>query len=200
MITAFNTVTKQLTTVEKAHLLKPANQWIVNPVIDNVEHLVNTSPEYWIYEEESTVLRVMTLEERNTNVNRVQQSKRQKIAELSSRCELDIVEGVSSSALGSPQWYDSSAYDQLNLISALQITAPSADNPNGGSIFFACREGKGMLKQYQAHSYNQLRKVSEDQAQNRLYKLQRFSLLKAKVQDCVAIDEIEAVSWETEVC
>jgi hypothetical protein len=196
MITAYNTVLKQLTSVEHSFMLKPSHQWVLNPLIQNRAELDATPTEFWVYDPETTILRVMTEEERDTNEDRIARAKSQKIAELSTLCEMDITAGFESSALGTVHWYDCAAYDQLNLISSMAITSTSTENPEGTSIFYACREGKGMPKEYQAHTYAQLKQVTTDQAKSRLEHLQRFARIKQEVLAMTRVSEVVAVEWE----
>ena len=196
MITAYNTVTKQLTSVEHSFMLKPAHEWVMNPLIANRAELDATPSEFWVYDPDTTVLRVMTEDERDTDANRLADAKSQKIAELSTLCELDIIAGFESSALGSAHWYDCAAYDQLNLISSIAITSPSVENPDGTAIFYACRATKGASKEYQAHTYTQLRQVAVDQAKNRLLYLQRFAKIKQDVLVKTRVSEVFAIQWE----
>ena len=196
MITAFNKVHKQITSVEHAFMLKPASEWVINPIIPNRSELDVTPTEYWIYEEDTTILRVMTDAERDTDANRVLVAKKQKIAELSGACEHDITRGFLSSALGVPHWYDSSAYDQLNLVSSLSITAPTIENPEGTSIFYACRANLGEDKEYVAHTYMQLKQVASDQAKTRIEHLQIFARVKAEVLESTCVSQVQAIKWE----
>lgn len=196
MITAYNIVHKQLTSVEHSFMLKPSHEWVLNPLIQNRAELDATSTEFWIYDPETTILRVMTDEERDVDADRLARAKIQKVSELSTLCEMDITSGFESAALGTLHWYDCSAYDQLNLISSMAITSPSTENPEGTSIFYACREAKGSPKEYQAHTYAQLKQVTTDQAKSRLEHLQRFARIKQEVLAKTRVSEVVAVEWE----
>ncbi len=196
MITAYNLVNKQLTAVEHSFMLKPSSDWIVNPIIPDRHALDSTPTEFWVYESESTILRVMTAEERDTDPGRVERAKKQKIAEISALCEAEITDGFFSSALGDPHWYDCSAYDQLNLMSSLSITAPTVEYPDGTSTFYACRLPREEAKEYVVHTHSQLKQVAADQARNRLTHLQRFSSTRLEVMNLTRVSEIQAVEWE----
>lgn len=197
MITAYNHVHKQITSVEHSFMLKPAGDWIINPLIQNRALLDSTPTEFWVYEPDTTVLRVMTEEERETDPVRLELAKKQKIAQMSGACEIDITKGFHSSALGSPHWYDCSAYDQLNLISSIAITAPSVENPEGTTTFYAARESTvDDDKEYRAHTYAQLKQVATDQAKSRIEHLQRFARIKMNIMSLTRVSQVLAVEWE----
>jgi len=60
------------------------------------------------------------------------------ISGLSDACQNAIMSGFPSSALGSPHQYASGQLDQINLIGATILTAPTPANPNGNGTYYKC--------------------------------------------------------------
>jgi hypothetical protein len=122
-----------------------------------------------------------------------------KVTELSQACELEIISGFTSDALGTPAIYDSETVDQLNLIGAASATAPMEGMPEGFSGPYAVRpivEGVVQPKRYEMHSYAQLRAVLQSGFFFKLVRLQKFNDKRDYVNNVAAtIEAVEAVSW-----
>jgi len=199
MITAFNKKSKQLTQVEHSFSLKPPNEWIINPIIENYEQLIHSPTDTWSYDPETSILRVLTAEELNVDPVRVAFAKKEQIGMLSTKCEQEIIKGFSSTALGSIHWYDASSVDQLNLISSITLTGPTAENPLGTSIFYACRDNTNNdIKEYQSHTYAQLQQIIKDSSVSRLVFLQKFSALRQQIMNKTTVSDVKSIKWETE--
>lgn len=198
MITAYNKKTQQLTQVEHTYLLKPAADWIVGPLISNMQELINTPTDRWIYEEDTTVLRIMTDEEYDLDTNRVQSFKRQQMGAMSNACQKDIITGYVSTTLGQPHWYDGSITDQLNLIGALTASAPSTGAPNGTSMYLACRDSTpDTPKEYLPHTPAQIRQVLNDGVAARSTILQKFNQKCMEIDNCLRVSDVLAVTWSS---
>lgn len=106
-------------------------------------------------------------------------------------CTAAITGGFWSSALGAPHRYSSELDDQLNLTGAVL---------RGEDLPFACRDEQG-LKAFRLHTAAQLRRVGDDFTHYKLQLLQRANDLKQRLDQALAIGDIEAlgaVSWEVE--
>lgn len=195
MITAYNKVTKLLTSVEHSYLLKPASDWVINPLISDLHELQTTPTDLWVYEEDTTVLRVMTPTEQETDPTRVQHAKDMQLQLISSDCQRNIVAGFPSSALGTEHWYDAETTDQMNMISAIAVAASTPENPNGLPTFYPCREMPDHPKEFEVHSYAQLRKVASDGGEYRNKLLQKYAFLKYQIQQATTVSQIKSIVW-----
>lgn len=119
------------------------------------------------------------------------------IEAMSQQCAKMITSGFSSAALGSDHWYDSEEVDQLNLIGATTTTSPSIQDPNGTSIYYACRQLSNGQKTYTLHTHEQLRQVLSDGAIFKLAMLQKFFTKKQYILGLTSIAAIENVSWDS---
>lgn len=126
---------------------------------------------------------------------RIARLKKDKINDLSNKCEQAIIGGFISNALGVDHLYDSEEVDQINLIGAVAATAPSPAEPNGYSNYYACRDVATGIKSYIEHSYSVLRQVMFDGAQFKLGHLQRFHALRIQVQEAITEEQINAINW-----
>lgn len=197
MILAYNKITKQLTYVEHIYSLKPKENWVINPIISDYNLLIHTPTDKWFYNDETTELRVLTEEELDVDPVKLTFAKKEQIGKMSNLCEQEIIKGFSSLALGSIHWYDASPVDQLNLISSITLTAPNSENPNGTSIFYACRDNTDEdIKEYQSHNYQQLQMVMRDSAAKRLALLQKFSALRQKINEATCVTDVKKIEWE----
>lgn len=95
-----------------------------------------------------------------------------RISELSLDCETAIVNGFTSSALGTAHRYQSDRDDQLNLIGAAH---PGVDMP------FKCADADGAWA-YRHHTAAQLQQVLSDGAAVKLTHLQAFAEKKVAVE------------------
>lgn len=195
MITAYNKRTRLLSQVEAAHLLRPASEWVVNPVIIDEQALRSTSTEQWIYEEDTTVLRPMDGDELETHPDRVALFKGIKLAELEKARDVELNGGFASSALGTPSWYDSTEADQINLMGAINITSITQERATASSIMFACRQAQGQPRIYAAHTNLQLRQVLADGSAVKIRILQTCAVLVHTVVNMTTVSAIQAVTW-----
>lgn len=123
-------------------------------------------------------------------------AKDKKVEELSYACERAIIGGFLSSALGSSHVYDSEEVDQINLLGAVAAASPTPDQPQGFSIYYACRDVQTGIKSYAEHSYVQLRTVLNDGSLFKLYHLQTFHTKRVQVWACQTLEEIDLISWD----
>ena len=105
-------------------------------------------------------------------------TKEYKIRELSGFCENAIVSGFLSSALGHDHIYDSEEVDQINILGALLSTFPNPLQPDGGTIYYACRDADEDMKEYEPHTFYQIMKVVQDGAAFKLMQLQKLFSMK----------------------
>lgn len=121
--------------------------------------------------------------------------KQAKIAELSESCRLAIVGGFSSSALGTPHVYDSDIEDQINLAGAFIVTLPSAANPDGSTVPYACRNATTLIKSYITHTHVQMQQVLQEGAAFKLALLQHFNGLRDQVNASTSVSEVLGFEW-----
>jgi hypothetical protein len=129
-----------------------------------------------------------------------QNYKDTKITSLSDDCQNAITCGFISNALGSPHLYDSAEVDQLNLIGAVANVSPTIANPTGSSVYYATREvinGVTLPKEYDLHTYDQLRKVMSDGADYKLALLINFNIKRYYVTIATTIEQIDAITWSS---
>lgn len=195
MITAYNKRTRLLSQVEAAHLLRPTADWVVNPVITDEETLRATPIEQWIFEEETTVLRPMNVDELEMHPDRVALFKGIKLAELEKARDGELNGGFASAALGTSHWYDSTEADQINLMGAINITSITQERATASSIMFSCRPAKGQPRIYAAHTNLQLRQVLADGAVVKIRILQTYAVLVYTVMNLSSVSAIQAVNW-----
>jgi hypothetical protein len=121
-----------------------------------------------------------------------------KLSELSAACQADIMAGFVSSALGSPNMYDSTEVDQLNLIGAVSATAPTPSAPSGYSNVYAVRpvvNGVIQPKTYIVHSYGQFRQVLADGSAYKSTKLLAFNTKRNYLLTLTTVADVDAVTW-----
>lgn len=107
--------------------------------------------------------------------------KEGRIRELSDECAIRIRFGFISNALGVPKLYDSEEVDQLNLLGSVAMIAPTPENPEGTSTWFAIRDPaltrnniRGP-KEYAIHTHPQLKQVMIDGYNFKLGQLLNFN-------------------------
>lgn len=121
-------------------------------------------------------------------------NKTLKIAELSKACQIDIIGGFTSDALGTTHRYDSEEVDQLNLIGAYSATEPSE------SIYYATRpivDEVVQPKEYKLHTNGNLRQILGDGAVFKLTRLQKFNAKRDYVNLLGSISAVLLVTWES---
>jgi len=112
----------------------------------------------------------------------------ERIIELSESAKLDIVNGFTSSALGTQHWYDSNLEDQLNLIGA---TASTID------VLFGVRETEFGPKLYKNHTHVELLNVLSDGKNVKLFVLQKFNNKRDVILLATTEAEIDAITWDS---
>ena len=123
------------------------------------------------------------------------------ISIVSKDCELDIVSGFNSSAIGAIHTYQSDRDDQLNLIGVVS---------GGADDLFKCHDGSAWS--YKPHTIAQLTQVLNDGKLVKLTKLQSFADKKALIEAVFisqtagdggaanlaeAIAQVEAIVWQS---
>ena len=113
----------------------------------------------------------------------------QQMAAINEACSAEITGGFWSSALGQAHQYSSELDDQLNLTG---VILAGLDSP------YACRDVQGK-KDFQLHTFAQLRRVGDDFTLFKLQLLQKANQLKQKLDQALAGNDLaalEAVTWE----
>ena len=127
-------------------------------------------------------------------------TKKNKIIELSNFCENDIISGFTSDALGYSCIYDSEQVDQLNITGVLTMISPTPAAPMGYGSPYAVRpiiDGVIQPKEYINHTYFQLRKALTDGGMYKLTKLQQFNYKRDLVNASKTVSEIELITWNS---
>ena len=108
------------------------------------------------------------------------------IENLSLSAQADIVEGFSSSALGTAYWYDSKFEDQMNLIGA---------EAAGDTMDYPCRDDAASAKVYRSHTNPQLITVVRDARDLKTTILQSFNTKKASIMAAADQAAVDAIVW-----
>lgn len=136
------------------------------------------------------------------DANILQYLKQQHILELSEQCQVKIISGFTSNALGVTYLYDSEDVDQINLLGSLLTTAPTTEYPDGITTDYATRSVVMPLmgnavnpKIYRPHTHFQLRRVAYDGAVFKLTWLKRFNEKRDYINSsCNTVEEVLAVT------
>jgi hypothetical protein len=112
--------------------------------------------------------------------------KKDKFAELDRQYQQQIWSGFISTALGEPHIYDSRAEDQINLMAAIL---------QGEATPYACWDPDKTKQEWRMHSLDQLKQVFEDSCSSVMMQLQKFSLLKSRVERSRTPEEIQKINW-----
>ncbi len=128
-------------------------------------------------------------------LKKIVHAQEERVAHVSNDCELSIISGFESAALGTIRIYDSEQVDQLNLIGAAASTAPTPENPAGTAIYYASRDPATGIKTYDLHTFSQIRKVLEDGAAVKLQKLQKFAQLRNQIYSALTLADIHSIDW-----
>jgi hypothetical protein len=110
-------------------------------------------------------------------------------AAINTACELEIISGFSSAALGARYFYSSQLEDQLNLTGVVLLGVDSA---------YPCSDEQGS-KTFRLHTKAQLRQVSDDFTVFKLALLHKANELKQQLDQALTAGDLaglEAVSWE----
>jgi hypothetical protein len=118
-----------------------------------------------------------------------------KTDDLNELCEETIRGGCTSSALGSPHWYDMEEVDQINAIGSLLSTLPTPGQPNGGTTMYACKDVITKAKLYKLHTYAQMAKLVTDGVQFKLSCLQHVFEKRMEVANSTTKEQILAINW-----
>ena len=113
-----------------------------------------------------------------------------KTEQINRSCERAIVDGFWSSALGERYLYNSQLEDQMNLVGVVLAGLDSS---------YACRDEQG-VNDFRPHTIAQLRQVSDDFTLFKFQLLQRASVLKQRLDQGLAANDLnalEAITWET---
>ncbi|WP_016753586.1 hypothetical protein [Leptospira kirschneri] len=117
----------------------------------------------------------------------VEQKRNSLIGQVNSICASEIVSGFFSSALGSPHLYSSDQDDQLNLIGLVSINE---------IVMCKCTDQNG-VKEYRAHTAEQIRRVLGDGAARKTLLLQKAFALKTLLQNASSAEELSSVDIQT---
>lgn len=114
----------------------------------------------------------------------IQVLKDKKVEELSASCEIEIISGFISNALGTGHLYQSDRDDQLNLLGV-----------QGSDGAFKCSVDNGVTWEYVLHTSAQLSTVLSD---GRIFKsdlLIKFNTLKTQVVAVTTQIELDLIIW-----
>lgn len=119
----------------------------------------------------------------------LREAKDEKIAELNAACD-KMIETYESSALGEVYVYSGSIEDQINII---------ALGTAGVDAFFRCQRKGEETKHNLPHTAAQLKQVYADGTAHKSTAILRCGALKEKVEALTSVEEIKAITWDTEV-
>ncbi|EKR89680.1 hypothetical protein LEP1GSC163_0139 [Leptospira santarosai str. CBC379] len=106
---------------------------------------------------------------------------------VNSICSMKIVSGFESDALGSAHYYDSSTYDQLNLIELVILNSTVKQKCVG------VQDGATKEKTFQEHTAEQIRQVLADGAVLKSFYQQRAAALKKEISNARSLSELEQI-------
>lgn len=119
----------------------------------------------------------------------LQDYKDELIKAINAKCELEIVSGFPSSALGAEHIYQSDEKDQLNLVGRVSA------NKDG---LFKCgvkQEDGSVVWDWKPHTSAQLQVVLQDGDTYKEQLLIKATQLKGSVNLAINIEELELISW-----
>ncbi|AXR62883.1 hypothetical protein DQM68_19505 (plasmid) [Leptospira mayottensis] len=98
-------------------------------------------------------------------------------------CATKIISGFISTALGSPHLYSSDQDDQLNLIGLVSLNE---------IVMYKCTDQKG-VKEYRAHTAEQIKRVLSDGAKRKTSLLQNAFSLKSELQTATTATKLLSI-------
>lgn len=119
----------------------------------------------------------------------LQDYKDELIKAINAKCELEIISGFPSLALGDEHIYQSDEKDQLNLVG--RVTT----NKDG---LFKCRvkqEDESVVWDWKPHTSAQLQTVLQDGDKYKEELLIKANQLKVSVTSATTVEELESVVW-----
>ena len=119
----------------------------------------------------------------------IEQLKSMKSEGFSSECEVTILAGFPSSALGSAHWYDSDIHDQINILGAT-LAANSGQN-----VPYKCLNEASGEKTFVVHTPQQMMQVFGDGVTYKLTQLQKCALLQSQVAAATSIEDVNNINW-----
>lgn len=109
-------------------------------------------------------------------------------------CEVDILAGFLSSALGSAHHYPSDLEDQANLTASVMRSTLSDSDPD--ELYpFKCMDAVGIWD-FRAHTAAQIQQVGKDGYAAILAYRQQHALLQAAIQAATTESDLEAIAWD----
>jgi hypothetical protein len=130
---------------------------------------------------------ITKLEDNSVIVNEMlEKLKFNKKNELNQICELKIISGFISNALGSDFLYDSDVVDQLNILGAVAL---------GTDVGYKCLDLTSGIKNFYTHTNEQMKKVLGDGAIIKIGLIEQNTYYKNLVDACTTKEEIEAIIW-----
>ena len=115
-----------------------------------------------------------------------------KLTELKSSCELEILSGFSSSALGEEHHYPAKTIDQANLNAS--VTASMYPNlpPDWTTPFWCEKDGEWL---YKLHTAAQIQQVGLDGKNTILACLAKNEGLQTLLKACTTLEQIQGINW-----
>lgn len=120
----------------------------------------------------------------------LEQSKQEKIEEFTTRCEVTIKGGFTSSALGHDHIYDSDIEDQINLIGVMLASQATQQD-----IAYKCLDTNESIKEWEMHTPTQISQVYMDGLIFKSAQLHKLTTLKTQINNCTSIEEVNSISW-----
>lgn len=139
------------------------------------------------YDRQAQTFRLQNTE----SVRSLEQAKQAKIAQLEVQVNQAITGGFTSSALGTPHYYDSQLHDQVNLSLSMELLR----NAPLQTINFACVSAATKIKEMRPHTFIQFQVVLKDGAAANLKAREQYRSLVNQVNAAKSIEQIEAIQW-----
>ena len=115
------------------------------------------------------------------------------IGTISQGCELSIIDGFTSSALGAAYTYPSKPTDQLNLLGE-HSASMNPNNPTTWSTKFWCADANGVWD-IRVHTAAQIQQVFTDGVARKLACIEQNKALATQVMAAADVPSVQAILW-----
>lgn len=120
--------------------------------------------------------------------------RQRKLANLRTGCAATIIGGFTSSALGAPHRYPSTANDQMNLMGSVTASLLAGEDASWRTPFWCADEAGEWL--FREHTATEIQAVGLAGKDHILLCQHRLDILSAALNAAASVAEIDAISWE----
>lgn len=145
-----------------------------------------------IYKKDDLLITNQTISLKNNVV--LEKEKKKKLLNINTLCEVAIVGGFTSSALGEEYFYYSTLEEQTTLNSLINLGFDNNFKAQKISLVEGVEVKEGR-KQY-PHTLAQLRQILIDGATHIKAQIDKKDLLEIQITNATTAEQVEAISWE----